>query len=55
MGFPPPKPSLLTPVSDDGRFISDQGTPVWFIDDGSGRPKYVYVGRIYRRGARGPG
>jgi len=49
MGFPPPVPDFLTPVSADGRFLSDRGTPVSFIDDGAGRPKYVYVGRIYRR------
>jgi CubicO group peptidase (beta-lactamase class C family) len=49
MGFPPPVPDFLTPVSTDGRFISDRGTPVSFIDDGGGPPKYVYVGRIYRR------
>ncbi len=49
MGFPAPGPVLLTPVSDDGRFISDQSLPVWFIDDGTGKPKHVYAGRIYRR------
>ena len=49
MGFPAPGPEHLTPVSTDGRFVSDRGTPVSFIDDGAGRPKYVYVGRIYRR------
>jgi len=49
MGFPPPVPDLLTPVFADGRFVSDRGTPVSFIDGGAGRPKYVYVGRIYRR------
>ncbi len=49
MGFPPPGPDFLTPVSATGRFLSDRGTPVSFIDDGAGRPKYVYVGRIYRR------
>jgi len=53
MGIPKPGPALLTPVTGDGRFVSDQGLPVWFIDDGAVRPKYVYVGRIYRRGARG--
>ena len=55
MGFPAPQPALLTPVSGDGRFLSDAGLPVWFIDDDAGQPKYVYVGRIYRRGTRGPG
>lgn len=55
MGLPPPAPDLLTPVSSDGRFVADRGLPVWFIDDGAGRPKYVYVGRIYRRGTRRPG
>ncbi len=49
MGFPPPGPDFLTPVDTDGQFLSDRGTPVSFIDDGAGRPKYVYVGRIYRR------
>lgn len=47
MGFPAPGPDFLTPVSADGRFVSDRGTPVSFI--GSGRPAYAYVGRIYRR------
>lgn len=49
MGVPAPGPDLLTPVSADGRFVSERGTPVSFIDDGGGRPTYVYVGRIYRR------
>lgn len=49
MGFPPPGPDLLTPVTADGRFVADAGTPVWFIDDETGRPKQVYVGRLYRR------
>ena len=49
MGFPPPVPDFLNPVSAEGRFVSDRGTPVSFIEDGAGRSKYVYVGRIYRR------
>ncbi len=55
MGLPAPTPDFLTPVSADGRFVADRGLPVWFIDDGTGRPKYVYVGRIYRREAGGAG
>lgn len=49
MGFPAPQPAFLTPVSTDGRFVTDAGMPVWFLGDAAGRPKYVYVGRIYRR------
>ena len=49
MGFPPPGPDLLTPFAADGRFVSDRGMPVSFIDDSAGRPEYLYVGRIYRR------
>lgn len=49
MGFPPPGPDLLDPVSTDGRFISDRGMPVQFIPNGGGAPTHVYVGRIYRR------
>lgn len=49
MGFPPPGPDLLTPVDGAGRFVSDRGMPVWFVDDDGAGPRQVYVGRIYRR------
>ncbi|AHH98930.1 serine hydrolase domain-containing protein [Kutzneria viridogrisea] len=44
-GVVPLPPMTLTPFAPDGRFLSDVGLPVSFVDDGS----YVYVGRIFRR------
>jgi CubicO group peptidase (beta-lactamase class C family) len=49
MGVPPLAPAVLTPVSSDGRFVTDKGMPVSFIATGAGRPEHVYVGRVYRR------
>jgi CubicO group peptidase (beta-lactamase class C family) len=49
MGIPGPSPDLLTPVSTDGRFLTDRGLPVWFVPSGTARPEQVYVGRVYRR------
>lgn len=46
-----PLPALkLTPVADDGRFLSDTFIPARFvIPEGSDRSEYVYVGRIFAR------
>ncbi|WP_236795032.1 serine hydrolase [Amycolatopsis sp. GM8] len=44
-GLLPLPPMTLAPVASDGRFLSDAGMPVSFVDDAS----YVYVGRIFRR------
>jgi hypothetical protein len=53
MGFPPPRHAFLTPVSDDGRFVSDQGhARCGSSTTAPAGRKYVYVGRIYRRATR---
>jgi CubicO group peptidase (beta-lactamase class C family) len=44
-GLLPLPPMTLTPFAADGRFLSDAGMPVSFVEDNS----YVYVGRIFRR------
>jgi CubicO group peptidase (beta-lactamase class C family) len=44
-GLLPLPPMTLTPFASDGRFLSEAGMPVSFVEDNS----YVYVGRIFRR------
>ncbi|WP_051793120.1 serine hydrolase [Amycolatopsis jejuensis] len=44
-GVVPMPPMTVTPCASEGRFLSDAGAPVSFVEDAS----YVYVGRIFRR------
>jgi CubicO group peptidase (beta-lactamase class C family) len=45
----PPAPASVAPVRPD-LFVGDGAAPVQFVEpDEAGRPRYVYVGRIYRR------